>query len=81
MPGTPTKAQYSALKWLRNRNGDGMFDKHGVLLAAGETSPVTRSTWNHLITLKWAELYAGGRRLRVTDFGSRINVSHVEESR
>lgn len=44
----PTKAQLAALKWLRFRNGTGLFDKNDVLLAAGELAPVMRSTWNAL---------------------------------
>lgn len=31
-----TTACLSALKWLRNRNGDGVFDRNQVLNAAGE---------------------------------------------
>lgn len=45
---TVTKAQAAALKWLRERGGDGCFDKNGVLFAAGETAPFTRQTWNGL---------------------------------
>jgi hypothetical protein len=80
MPGSPTKNQLSALKWLRNRGSDGVFDRHQVLLAQGEKAPVMRSTWAHLETMKMVERYANNRRLRVTDFGSRINLSNVEES-
>lgn len=43
-----TPAQREALFWLRQHNGDGVFDKFGVLLAAGERAPFTRSTWNAL---------------------------------
>jgi hypothetical protein len=43
-----TQVQQKALKWLTDRNGDGIFDKYGVLLAAGETAPFMRSTWNAL---------------------------------
>lgn len=43
-----TRAQEAALKWLREHNGTGLFDKNGVLMAAGELAPVMRSTWNAL---------------------------------
>lgn len=43
-----TKSQLAALEWLREHNGTGVFDKNGVLLAAGELAPFTRSTWNAL---------------------------------
>lgn len=81
MPGSPTNPQLAALKWLRARNGDGIFAKDGVLVAAGERAPIMRSTWNRVTAMGMTELYAGNRHLRVTDFGSRVNVSHVEESK
>jgi hypothetical protein len=46
--GNLTVSQLEALKWLREHNGTGVFDKHGVLLAAGESGPFMRSTWNTL---------------------------------
>ena len=52
-----TDAQNQALKWLRDRNGDGLFDRNGVLVAAGETAPFMRSTWNALRDLGLVEFY------------------------
>jgi hypothetical protein len=52
-----TEAQRAALRWLRQHNGDGMFDVNGVLLAGGELAPVMRSTWNKLVYLGLAEFY------------------------
>ena len=52
-----TAAQKDALDWLRRHNGDGLFDKNGVLLAAGELAPVMRSTWNALALLGKVEIY------------------------
>ena len=52
-----TKAQTEALDWLRHHNGDGAFDRHGVLLAAGELAPFMRSTWNRLRDLGLVEFY------------------------
>jgi len=52
-----TKAQTAAVKWLSEHNSDGMFDKNGVLLAAGETAPFCRSTWNALRDLGLIEFY------------------------
>lgn len=65
--GTKTAAQHKALEWLKERGGDGLFDRQGVLVAAGERAPITRSTWNALIELGLAEIYlAPGKRLRLT---------------
>lgn len=65
-----TKAQEAALAWLRERNGDGCFDRNGVLLAAGERAPVTRGTWNALRDLGLVEFYKptgkGRGRCRLT---------------
>lgn len=57
-----TKAQQEALKWLRDRGGDGVFDKRGVVLAQGESAPVMRSTWNALNELGLIEFYGGKRQ-------------------
>lgn len=76
----PTAAQMSALKWLINRNADGVFDKHQVLVAGGEKAPVMRSTWNALAVYGLVEFYMNNRRIKVTDSGHRVNLSKVEES-
>ena len=52
-----TEAQREAIKWLTDRGGDGVFDKNGILLAAGETAPHTRSTWNQLEKMGLVEIY------------------------
>lgn len=52
-----TKSQEGALRWLKQRGGDGCFDKNGVLLARGELGPYMRSTWNMLRDLKLVEFY------------------------
>jgi hypothetical protein len=54
---TVTKAQRRALEWLAKRNGDGIFDVHGVLVAAGERAPFMRSTWNKLRDAGLVEIY------------------------
>jgi hypothetical protein len=69
-----------ALKWLRNRNGDGVFDKHQVLTAAGERAPVMRSTWNKLADAGLVEFYLGRRRIRATPAGLAIDLTKVSES-
>lgn len=56
-----TPAQTSALKWLRDRGGDGCFDKRGIALAQGETAPVMRSTWNALRDAGEIEFYGGAQ--------------------
>lgn len=69
---TLTKAQRDAAEWLRKRGGDGMFDKNGIVLAAGETAPVQRSTWNALRDAGLVEFYnptpgRGRGRLRLIE--------------
>lgn len=76
----PTADQLSALKWLRNRNCDGVFAGKGqVLLAAGECAGVMRRTWSRLEQMGLVERY-GGKRLRVTDAGMAIDLFRVSES-
>jgi hypothetical protein len=75
-----TDAQLSALKWLINRNGDGLFDRNQVLVAAGERAPVMRSTWNALVKLGYAEFYMDRRRVRVTAEGRSLKLGMVRES-
>jgi hypothetical protein len=71
-----TPSQAFALLWLRERNGDGVFDKHGVLLAGGELAPVMRGTWNALRRAGLVEFYnlacKGRGRCRVTAAGAAI---------
>lgn len=62
-----TPAQREALLWLQEHNGDGVFDKCGVLLAAGERAPFCRSTWNALRDAGAVEMYGTGRRCRVVE--------------
>jgi hypothetical protein len=57
-----------ALKWLQDRGGDACFDKHGVVLAQGETAPFMRSTWNQLRDEGLIEYY-GGRAHGKTGYG------------
>ena len=63
-------AMVAALRWLREHNGDGMFDRHGDLLAGGELAPVMRCTWNRLRDVGLVEMYKptdkGRGRLRLT---------------
>lgn len=59
-----TGAQREAVKWLSEHNGDGIFDKNGVLVAAGERAPFMRSTWNALADLGLAEFYGPAKKPR-----------------
>lgn len=65
-----TQSQVAALKWLKEHNGDGYFDKFGVVLAAGESAPFMRSTWNALRDAGLIEFYnpagKGRGRIRVS---------------
>lgn len=78
----PTTAQLAALKWLRNRNGDGVFaekSNKAVLIAGGERAPIMRGTWSRLEACGLVERYGAGR-LRVTAAGHTFNLSYVQES-
>lgn len=56
-----TAPQRRALQWLKDRGGDGIFNRHGVLLAQGEYAPHERVTWNQLGELGLVEFYDGVR--------------------
>lgn len=77
-----TDAQAAALKWLTDRGGDGIFDRTGVLLAAGERAPHERKTWNQLGTMGLVEFYRpkprGAQRLRLTRSRSESNTVKPE---
>lgn len=77
---TPTEAMLSALKWFRNRGGDGVFDKNQVLVARGERAPVMRATWTRLAEDDLVEFYLHGRRIRISSQGLKVNLSGVSES-
>ncbi|TPK15192.1 hypothetical protein FJ872_19545 [Mesorhizobium sp. B2-5-9] len=76
----PSASMLAALKWLRNRNGDGVFDRNHVLVAGGDRAPIMRATWNKLETSGLIEFYLDRRRVRVTQAGCNVDVSKVEES-
>jgi hypothetical protein len=80
MGDAPTAAQLAALKWLRNRNADGVFDRNQVLVAGGERAGVMRGTWSALERLEMVERYHDRRRLRVTDFGMLANLDGIAEA-
>lgn len=60
-----TEAQRAALRWLREHNGDGVFDLNRVLLAAGESAPVMYTTWMKLAAAGFVEFYQDRKRLRL----------------
>lgn len=70
---TLTTSMKDALSWLAKRGGDGCFDLNGVALAAGQSAPFMRSTWNNLEQARLIEFYKptgkGRGRLRLTEFG------------
>lgn len=61
-----TPAMKTALEWLTERGGDGVFSRrHGhTVLAAGEVAPFMRATFNKLREAGLVEFY-GERRIRV----------------
>lgn len=75
-----TPSMLSALLWLKNRNGDGVFDRNQVLTAAGERAPIMRSTWSKLEAAGLVERYLNNRRLRITDAGKLVDLRGVRES-
>lgn len=78
---TLTDAQKAALKWLKNRGGDGVFDRTQCLIAAGERAGVNRSTWSKLEAFGMVYRYGDrNRRCRVTEAGVITDVSMVEEA-
>ncbi|WP_028732100.1 hypothetical protein [Rhizobium leguminosarum] len=75
-----TDAQQSALKWLRNRGGDGVFDRNQVFVAAGQRAPVMRLTWSRLEEAGLVERYLNNRRMRMTPGGLAMDLSGIRES-
>jgi len=75
-----TPSMLSALLWLKNRNGDGVFDRNQVLTAAGERAPIMRSTWSKLEAAGLVERYLNNRRLRITHAGKLVDLRGVRES-
>lgn len=75
-----TDAQRAALKWLRNRGGDGVFDRTQCLVARGQRAGVMRSTWSRLEQAGLIERYAENRRVRITRSGVLLNVADVREA-
>lgn len=72
----------SALLWLKNRGGDGVFGElsnNTVLLAAGERAPIMRATWTRLEAAELVERHST-KRLRVTDLGQSFELRGVLES-
>lgn len=73
---TPT--QMNAIRWLKERNGSGVIDRLGRVLAAGEivgryqddelVEAVGSATWSRLFSLGMVEP-DGPNRLRITDLG------------
>ena len=74
------KAHKSALLWLKNRNGDGVFDRNGILVAGGERGPYMRATWKRLEENGYVERYLGNKRLRITDAGHSVDLNGVSEN-
>lgn len=68
-----TPAMKSALEWLTERGGDGVFSRrHGhTMLAAGEIAPFMRATFNKLREAGLVEFY-GVRRIRVVAARSEV---------
>lgn len=70
-----TRSQSDALLWLRSHAGDGVIDRRGCLLAAGELAPFQRVTWNRLAAQGYVEFYGPRsrsghmRRVRLTEAG------------
>lgn len=71
-----TPAERSALRWLKERNGTGVFaekSNHSVLIAAGERGPFRRGTWSKLCGSGMVTI--DRLRVTVTSEGLKANVS------
>lgn len=63
-------AEANALKWLQQHNADGVFDRHNVLMAAGERAPFMYATWQALCKQGLAQRYGqNNRRIALTEQG------------
>lgn len=72
-------SEQSALRWLQDHGGDGVFIRRGsVLLAAGEAARVSRRTWASLEGRGLVERYANGVRLRLSLAGGAVILRGVE---
>jgi len=72
-------SQRLALLWLRNRGGEGVFNKDDVLIARGELAPVARPTWRKLQSAG----LIGSRAphcVHLTRQGKNFDLHGVEES-
>ena len=78
--GRITDAQKAALKWLKNRGGDGVFDKTRCLIARGERAGVMRVSWARLEQAGLVERYASNKRMRITRAGVLLDCSDVREA-
>lgn len=74
-----TDSMKSALLWLRNRGGEGVFAERNrmVLLARGDRAGVMRTTWSRLTSSGLVE--KDGRRLRLTAAGAAVDLFGVAE--
>jgi len=66
-----TDAMKKALSWLKDRGHSGVIDRHGRVLAAGETASFDAATWLRLVASGHVE--GGHGRLA-------INVNQQEQS-
>lgn len=66
-------AQRRALRFLNDRNGEGVLDQYGRLLCAGELGKFLPETWLRLMTIGLVRA-AGRNRLRITPRGKTESV-------
>lgn len=62
-----TAAQSEALRWFKERGGDGCFVRGGLVLSRGEIAPHTAATWKALQAAGAVQRYQMGQsnRLRI----------------
>lgn len=76
-----TEAQRRALRWLHNRGGEGVFNRHQVLLARGELAAVMRATWNALAAVNPPCVSfsdnKGFKRILITPAGTAIALTFI----
>jgi hypothetical protein len=70
---TISPAQRKALRFLNDRNGEGVIDRYGRLMCAGEVGKFMPDTWLRLMTAGLVKA-AGRNRLRITPKGKSESI-------
>lgn len=69
-----TKAQKRAIAWLKERNGTGILDRYGRLVAVGEVATFHPTTWLRLVAA--GILWGDGGRLNLNLLDDHVRADH-----